>query len=142
MKLSHKFVELVPESIDEGVLYVSIRYKTVVHRCACGCGREVVTPLSPVSWKLTFDGDTISLSPSVGNWEFPCRSHYWITNNRVEWSGDWTEEQVAAADVRDREAKKRYYQHPEAEKAPVTAEPKPDLHKRFLTRIKQWWLRL
>jgi hypothetical protein len=61
-----------------GVLYVSPGYATVTHLCCCGCGAEVVTPLSPTDWKLTFDGVAISLSPSVGNWSLPCRSHYFI----------------------------------------------------------------
>ncbi|MFC4855982.1 DUF6527 family protein [Actinophytocola glycyrrhizae] len=24
-----------------------------------------------------FNGETVSLSPSIGNWSFPCRSHYY-----------------------------------------------------------------
>jgi len=34
----------------------------------------VVTPLSPTGWSLIFDGETVSLYPSIGNWNFPCRS--------------------------------------------------------------------
>ena len=34
-----------------------------------------------------FDGRTISLNPSIGNWSYPCRSHYWIKGNRVVWDG-------------------------------------------------------
>ncbi len=65
-------------------LYVSIEFTTVVHKCCCGCGREVVTPLSPTDWKLTFDGVSISLHPSIGSWNLPCQSHYWIRHNRVQ----------------------------------------------------------
>src|ERR1039458_6166357 len=89
MKLSHKFVEFVPNVLEKGVLYVSITYGTASHLCCCGCGREVVTPITPTGWKLIFDGETVSLHPSIGNWNFPCRSHYWISNNRVEWAEDW-----------------------------------------------------
>ena len=42
----------------------------------------MVTPLKPTDWKLTFDGKTITLYPSIRNWNFACRSHYWIRNNR------------------------------------------------------------
>jgi hypothetical protein len=42
----------------------------------CGCGKKVVLPLHPTHGKLTYDGETVSLSPSVGNWSFPCESHY------------------------------------------------------------------
>ncbi|WEK35888.1 MAG: DUF6527 family protein [Candidatus Pseudobacter hemicellulosilyticus] len=81
--LQHKFVDSIPDNVGEGILYVCIEYGTVVHKCVCGCQNEVVTPLSPKDWKLTFDGETISLYPSIGNWRFKCKSHYWITNNRI-----------------------------------------------------------
>jgi hypothetical protein len=77
----HEFVQFIPEELQEGTVYVSIRFATVSHLCACGCKTKVVTPLKPTDWKLTFDGKTISLHPSIGNWNFPCRSHYWIRNN-------------------------------------------------------------
>ena len=84
--VDHQFVDLVPETLLEGILYVSIRYATAIHNCCCGCGNKVVTPLDPDQWKLTFDGQSISLSPSIGNWNFPCRSHYWIYRGNVKWS--------------------------------------------------------
>lgn len=70
------FVDAAPERPSVATLYVSIRYASAIHLCACGCGRKVVTPLSPHDWRLIFDGDTVSLYPSVGNWSFPCQSHY------------------------------------------------------------------
>jgi hypothetical protein len=78
------------------MLYVCIPYTTVVHRCCCGCGREVVTPLGPTDWRVTFDGETVSLEPSIGNWSFPCRSHYWIVRNRVRWARTWTSAEIDA----------------------------------------------
>jgi hypothetical protein len=108
-KLSHKFVELIPDVLDNGVLYVSLAHGTAIHRCFCGCGREVVTPLTPTDWKLIFDGETVSLYPSVGNWNFPCRSHYWITHNRIEWAENWSDWQIAAAEQRDRQLKAKFY---------------------------------
>lgn len=84
-KLAHEFVELVPNHLREGVLYVSLNYNTALHKCCCGCGNEVVTPLSPVDWSLGYDGESVTLRPSIGNYSFACRSHYWITNNRVDW---------------------------------------------------------
>jgi len=84
--MTHKFVEYIPMTLEEGVLYVSMEVGTVIHKCVCGCGREVVTPLSPTDWNLTFDGESISLYPSIGNWNFECKSHYWIQNNKVKWA--------------------------------------------------------
>jgi hypothetical protein len=90
MKL--EFVKYIPQHLDEGVLYLSMEFNTVNHLCACGCGLEVVTPLSPKSWQVTYDGEAISLYPSIGNWQFPCKSHYWIIENEVVWADDWLNE--------------------------------------------------
>lgn len=90
-KLQHSFVDVIPETFEQDVIYVSIQYAIAVHLCCCGCGQEVVTPLSPTDWQLTFDGLSISLYPSIGNWRFSCRSHYWIRNNRVIWAHPMTQ---------------------------------------------------
>lgn len=86
MTLRHRFVENIPEVLEQGVLYVSLRYRTMVHRCACGCGEEVVTPIGPAAWTMTYDGDGVTIAPSIGNRSLPCRSHYWIKRNRVVWA--------------------------------------------------------
>ena len=43
--MQHKFVEFIPDEISEGIIYVSMRFGTVVHSCF-GCGQEVVTPIT------------------------------------------------------------------------------------------------
>lgn len=106
---SHEFVDAIPEILREGVLYVSIRHATALHLCACGCREEVVTPLSPVAWAITFDGRTVSLSPSIGNWSLRCRSHYWIRRGRVVWSEGWSEERIERAAEQDRLERADYY---------------------------------
>lgn len=88
MTLQYKFVELIPDDIETGTIYITLQYCTAIHKCVCGCGNEVVTPISPNDWKLTFDGKSISLYPSIGNWRFPCRSHYWIVKNNVVIAND------------------------------------------------------
>ena len=88
------FVETVPSTLEMGKLYVSPRFRTVTHTCACGCGAEIQTPLHPTGWKLTFDGVNLSLSPSVGNWSEKCQSHYWIEGNRVIWARKWTRTEI------------------------------------------------
>ncbi|HUY45493.1 MAG TPA: DUF6527 family protein [Streptosporangiaceae bacterium] len=95
--LIHEFVEYVPTQFAEGILYISIPHRTAVHLCACGCGNKVVTPITPADWQLFYDGDTVSLTPSIGNWGFPCRSHYWIDASQIRWSPKWTNDQIAAA---------------------------------------------
>ena len=99
----------MPDPLEEGVLYVSIPFALASHRCCCGCGCEVVTPLSPTDWMLIFDGETISLFPSIGNWGFPCKSHYWIENNSIAWAEEWSDDKINAERRRDRVRKRLYY---------------------------------
>ena len=110
MRLHNEFVDHIPEQLDDGVLYVSMRFGTVVHRCACGCGEEVVTPLGPVEWRLTYDGRTISLEPSIGNWSFPCRSHYWIDEGIVRWARGFSEAEIALVRQKAWTRRNSYYQ--------------------------------
>src|SRR5690242_10767804 len=107
--LTHEFVEFIPEELKERTLYVSITYKTAVHKCCCGCGREVVTPFSPAGWELTFDGQSVSLYPSIGSWSLPCRSHYFITKDKVEWMPQWSNNQIVKGRLRETLAKERFY---------------------------------
>jgi len=107
--ISHKFVELIPDQIENGIIYISIKYCTAIHKCCCGCHEEVVTPLSPTDWQLIFDGKSISLYPSIGNWNFDCKSHYWITNNRVEWDRKWSGKEINAGRRKDYSNKRKYY---------------------------------
>jgi Family of unknown function (DUF6527) len=107
--LEHRFVRNVPRDLEPGVLYISMEYATAVHSCCCGCGERVVTPLTPTDWYMTFDGESISLHPSVGNWNQKCRSHYVIQHSRVLEAGAWTNAQVEAECLRDKKAKAAYY---------------------------------
>jgi Family of unknown function (DUF6527) len=107
--IQHQFVEYIPDSLSEGKIYVSIDYATAAHKCCCCCGNEVITPISPTDWQLTFDGQSISLYPSIGNWGFDCRSHYWIRRNRVEWASQWSQERIKRGRDSDQLAKERYF---------------------------------
>ena len=107
--LRHEFLEFIPDELKEGTIYISIRFASAVHLCCCGCGNRVVTPLRPTDWKLIFDGKTISLEPSIGNWSFPCQSHYWIRRNRVKWATQWSQEEIAAGRAHDSLAKGEYF---------------------------------
>ncbi len=107
--LQHRFVEVIPEVVEEGVLYISIQYCTAIHKCVCGCRNEVVTPISPTDWKLTFDGETITLYPSIGNWNFECQSHYWITNSAIRHAPKWTIGEVEAGRQDEKKNKIHYY---------------------------------
>lgn len=99
-ELEPVFVESFPTPLHPGALYVSTRFSTAAHLCACGCGREVITPLSPAQWAVKFDG-AVSVWPSIGNWTFPCRSHYIIDRGRVRWSRDFTDREVRSNQASD-----------------------------------------
>lgn len=119
-----RFVKGIPQVLEPGVIYVSMEYGTVVHSCCCGCGHEVVTPLTPTDWHLTVDGDKISLWPSVGNWNLPCRSHYVIKGNRVIEAGPWGKARIEAGQKRDKAAKAKFYAH--AESPPLVQGNRPE----------------
>ena len=78
------FVHRVPSQIEEGVLYICLDCDVVIHKCACGCGEKVVLPLAPEHWQLYYDGD-VTLSPSIGNYQYECKSHYFIRKSQVVW---------------------------------------------------------
>lgn len=105
------FVETLPERLEEGVLYVSMAYATAAHRCFCGCGHEVVTPIHPTKWTLSYDGIHVSLFPSVGSWALPCRSHYWLENGVVDWAeNNWSDERVRGVQRRDQADQTAFFQ--------------------------------
>lgn len=102
VSITPQFVELIPREIQDGFLYISEKYGTASHLCCCGCGMKVVTSLSPARWQLYREGNLVTLHPSIGNWDFPCRSHYWIRKNRVVWSGAMSQQKVQRVKDRDK----------------------------------------
>lgn len=98
-----EFVESFPTPMEPGFLYISSKYSTAGHLCPCGCGREVVTKLSPARWRITFDGE-VSLWPSVAAAGLPCNSHYFITRGEVDWRHNLSAAQAARAREADRRA--------------------------------------
>jgi len=137
-RITFRFVEFIPkeQELEEGVVYVSITYSTAVHKCCSGCGYKVVTPISPTDWTLIFDRDTISLDPSIGNWSLPCKSHYWIRRNRVEWAPKWTAKQIEAGRADNRGAKEDHYRTETL--ASVESRPS-ETESKFWQRFKRWW---
>lgn len=107
--LKPEYVDVIPESLKEGVIYVSRQYKTAMHKCCCGCGKEVVTPLIPTEWAIKTEDDGVTLYPSVGNWGFPCKSHYWIKKNQVIDAGPMSQFWIDRGRLFDKKAKESYY---------------------------------
>lgn len=125
-------VHYMPKVLEPGLLYVSEEFGAAAHLCACGCGAKIRTPLAPTEWTFKDTSDGPSLSPSVGNWQKPCRSHYWIWRGEVEWHGDWTESQVQAGRRGEEQRRKAYFAAREKE---GTAQA-PTLGRRIWKGIK------
>jgi Family of unknown function (DUF6527) len=117
-----QFVEFIPESLENGVLYISQRYSTASHKCCCGCGEKVVTPLRPTDWSLTIIDGSVTLHPSIGNWSYPCRSHYFIRRNRVVWAGAMSQQEINQGRAHDRAARKAYFDRVNGASAPPVSQ--------------------
>lgn len=107
--ITPKYVEHLPEQLEEGVLYISEEFALTAHKCCCGCGEDVYNKLGPAKWRLIKlpDGG-VSLDPSVGNWKYACRSHYFIQKNRVIDAGPMSAKAIEAVQERDRRDRDRY----------------------------------
>jgi hypothetical protein len=141
-KLGHRHVEFIPKELDEGVLYISKRFRTASHLCCCGCGQKVVTPLNPAGWRLTDHGTTISLAPSIGLGTLPCRSHYWIRRGRIDWYQNMTAAQTTRAQRADRYASQIYTGEimpppPPKPQSPMRKPPEP-ANGGWLSRFISW----
>jgi hypothetical protein len=133
---SHQVVEFIPDRLAGGILYVSHRYKTAVHKCACGCGEEVVTPLGLTDWSLRIGSGAATLDPSIGNWSFACRSHYFIRKGKVVWAGQMSRRQIERGRSYDRQARERHIEAVNLEKGL----PTPNfLYKAWLA-LKRWFV--
>src|SRR5580704_4620812 len=137
--LKHEFVEFIPDELEQGTIYVSIRFATASHLCVCGCRNKVVTPIRPTDWTLIFDGKTISLEPSIGNWSFPCQSHYWVKNNCIRWAPRWSKEEIASGRSGDRQAKQAYFGEIEAVAEDVSTPPTAKPRNRFWQALMNFW---
>lgn len=102
-RIELKHVEVMPQQLQAGILYVSREFGTAQHLCACGCGSKVRTPLSPAEWRLEETPQGPTLTPSIGNWQRPCRSHYWIWRGTIRWAGQWSDAQIAHGRKRDQQ---------------------------------------
>jgi hypothetical protein len=136
----HEFVDAIPENLVDGVVYVCITYATAVHLCCCGCKSQVVTPLSPSDWSVTFDGQSISLHPSIGNWSFPCQSHYWIHRNQIRWARRWRHDEIANSRRHATVAKQRQFESSAPERQAGTGQPERRAARplRRIVRARRW----
>jgi Family of unknown function (DUF6527) len=143
-EISPEFVDLIPKVLEPGKFYVSMTYATTQHLCACGCGVKVVLPLSPAEWNLQYDGESVSMTPSVGNWEYECMSHYWIDHNQIRWAKGWTRSQIEAGRKSDLADLDRYFAERDSTKSAMPSARTPRVHRlgagprRWVRRLREW----
>lgn len=137
--IRYSFVDYIPANLEESVLYISIEFRIASHRCACGCGKEVVTPLSHTDWALIYDGESISLNPSIGNWGFECRSHYWIKRNRVVWATEWNQEMIDTNRATDRANKAAYFEEQSFRNTADSHNMPESTKESIWQKIKRWF---
>jgi hypothetical protein len=124
-------VEYVPKALRPGILYFAEEFGAAVHLCACGCGEKVSTPVRPTEWTLSESAAGPTLDPSVGNWQLPCRSHYWIREGKIVWSAQWTSAQAASGRRADEERRRAYFE--------ARASGRGSLLRRFWRWLTSWF---
>lgn len=144
-----EFVEFIPERLEDGVLYISERYRAAVHKCCCGCGQEVVTPLSRAEWSVKLNSGRVSLWPSIGNWSYSCRSHYVIRDSRVIEAMPMTDRQIQRVKENDWADKAVQIRRTNHAKEAATLFPEPNAcitpsHERkqsmkWMQHLIHWW---
>jgi len=109
IKLLH--VHFLPTKLESGVLYVSKEFGIAGHLCPCGCGNKIMTPLGPTDWSLAEVKGKPTLYPSIGSWQLPCKSHYWISEGKIKWSYQWSEDQIIEGRINDENRRKLYFEN-------------------------------
>jgi hypothetical protein len=123
-------VRYMPQELRPGVLFVSAEFGIAIHLCACGCGSKIRTALGPTEFSVAETPDGPSVRPSIGNWQQPCRSHYWIDGGEVIWAEAWTPQQIAAGRAREEARRRAHYDELDRERGG------------FLRRVWLWARRL
>ena len=123
-------VHFMPKLIEPGIVYLSEEFDIAIHLCACGCGSKIRTPLGPTEWSVKEINGKPSLSPSIGNWQQLCQSHYWIDGGEIKWASKWSTAAIEAGRAREEERRKSYYDSIATEK------------QGFLRRVWNWIKRL
>lgn len=141
MRLEHEFVDRFPEVLQDGALYISIESSAIGHKCCCGCGEEVIVSLTPASWRFTYDGENVSIWPSIGSHSLACRSHYVIDKSLVKWCRPWTDEEARLGREQETQRAAQYYESklkPASSIAPETV-PSPTKDDKSQDRKPRGW---
>lgn len=142
LELTPRDLDEFPRVLEEGILYISEECELAAHKCCCGCGEDVITPLNPARWRLDRHAGRVSLYPSIGNWKFACRSHYWIRKNRVVPSYGMDDEEIAEVIEQDRVGREDFFaqlQQASRSSGSHASAPKPQHWLvRLFKRLRRW----
>lgn len=86
VEVNFEKVHYIPKhsKMEEGVIYISDEFGTSSHLCLCGCKELTVMPLGKDGWAYHIDAlKGLTMTPSVGNFQLPCKSHYIITKGNA-----------------------------------------------------------
>ena len=59
----HEFGEFIPDELDQGTIYISIRFATSSHLCICGCGARLQRLSAPRIGNLYLMGRRFRWTP-------------------------------------------------------------------------------
>lgn len=102
MRFKYEAVSKTPKELDPFTVYVNKEFEVASFLCACGCGHKV-TLLVPDGHSVENNGGFATVYPSVGVWDAPCKSHYYITGGRVDWCSSWSDEFIKKSMLRQRQ---------------------------------------
>ena len=71
--------------------------------------------MKPGWWSLRIQKEKVSIIPSIGNWNFPCRAHYWVSNNQIVWAEGWSKEEIEAGRIYDQYIREKHFDEPSSE---------------------------
>jgi hypothetical protein len=82
-----------PANLEPDAVYVNEDFELASLLCPCGCAHKI-TLLYPDGHTVDNDGGYATVSPSIGVWDAPCRSHFYITRGHVDWCPSWSDERI------------------------------------------------
>jgi hypothetical protein len=128
-------VQYLPNVLQPGILYVSHEYSVAGHICPCGCGSKIITPLGVSEWSFEETDHLATLYPSIGNWQLPCKSHYWIRKGTIEWSYQFDDEQIEAVYRREEKDRIRRFENVEQNTGNLTLWAR---FRKWISKHKPW----
>jgi hypothetical protein len=81
---------------------------------------------------MLYDGQSVTLDPSIGNWSFPCRSHSWLRGDRIVWAAASPDEQAEVGRAVDRPCEAG------ASELVPQAVQTPEEGRRLIGRLSDW----